>query len=164
MDHELELRFDVDEGLEWIREHPEIRDVRITGGDLFLLSNDRIEYLITKIREIPHVEMTLFGTRTVIALPQRMESGLLKVLSGIHKVPIWINTQCNHPRELTPETAEVVCKLMGCGINVGNQAVLLKDINDDVATFKELHLKLLQFRIRPCFFTEFPWLLISMPA
>ncbi len=149
VDRELELRFDVDEGLAWIREHPEIRDVLITGGDPFLLSNERIEYLITKIREIPHVEMIRFGTRTVIALPQRMEPGLLKVLGGLHKVPIWINTQCNHPKELTPETAEAVYKLMGCGINVGNQAVLLRGINDDVPTFKELHLKLLQHRIRP---------------
>ena len=149
VDRDLELRFDVDEGLAWIREHPEIRDVLITGGDPFLLSDDRIEYLVTSLRAIPHVEMIRFGTRTPIALPQRIDDGLVKVLSGMHRVPIWINTQCNHPKELTPETAEAVYRLMGCGINVGNQAVLLKGINDDVATFKELHLKLLQHRIRP---------------
>lgn len=149
VDRNLELRFDVDEGLEWIRKTPEIRDVLITGGDPFLLSNDRIEYLVRSLREIPHVEMIRFGTRTVIALPQRMDEGLLKVLGGMHETPIWINTQCNHPKELTPETAEAVYKLMGCGVNVGNQAVLLKGVNDDPATFKELHLKLLRHRIRP---------------
>ncbi|MFW5791253.1 MAG: KamA family radical SAM protein [Desulfohalobiaceae bacterium] len=149
VDRQLELRFDVDEGIEWIREHPEIRDVLITGGDPFLLSNDRIESLVRRLREIPHVEMIRFGTRTLIALPQRIDDGLVSVLEGMHRVPIWVNTQCNHPKELTPETARAVYRLMGCGINVGNQAVLLKGINDDPATFKALHLQLLQHRIRP---------------
>jgi len=149
VDRQLELRFDVDEGLEWIAATPEIRDVLITGGDPFMLPTDRIEYIVRKLREIPHVEMIRFGTRTVIAMPQRIDEDLAKVLGGMHETPIWINTQCNHPRELTPETAEAVYRLMGCGINVGNQAVLLKGINDDPATFKELHLKLLRHRIRP---------------
>jgi lysine 2,3-aminomutase len=149
VDRDLKLRMDVEEGLEWIREHQEIRDVLITGGDPFILSDERIEYLIRNLREIPHIEMIRFGTRTPIVLPHRFTAGLKKVLSGYHRVPVWVNTQCNHPNEITEKTAEVVYDLLSCGVNVGNQAVLLKGINDDVDTFRELHRKLLAVRIRP---------------
>lgn len=149
VDRGLKLRMDVEEGLNWIGEHGEIRDVLITGGDPFLLSDDKIDYLIRKLRDIPHLEMIRFGTRTPIVLPHRITEGLKKVLSGIHRVPIWVNTQCNHPKEITEKTAEAVYNLLGCGVNVGNQAVLLKGINDDTATFRALHQKLLQVRIRP---------------
>lgn len=149
VDHKLTLRFDVEEGLQWIREHNEVRDVLITGGDPFIFSDDKIEYLIRKLREIPHIEMIRFGTRTPIVLPHRITDGLKKVLNGFHKVPIWINTQCNHPKEITEKTANAVYDLLSCGVNVGNQTVLLKGINDDVETFRELNRKLLSVRIRP---------------
>ncbi len=149
VDRELKLRFDVDEGLEWIAGHPEIRDVLITGGDPFILSDEKIEYVIAKLREIPHLEMIRFGTRTPIVLPQRITEGLKKILKPYHRVPIWINTQCNHPKEITEETGRAVYDLLSCGVNVGNQAVLLKGINDDVETFRRLHQKLLTVRIRP---------------
>ncbi|MBM9603684.1 KamA family radical SAM protein [Desulfopila inferna] len=149
VDRDLKLRMDVDEGLAWISEHTEVRDVLITGGDPLILSDDRIEYLVRKLREIPHLEMIRFGSRVPIVLPHRITDGLMKVLSGYHKVPIWLNTQCNHPKEITEMTAEAVYKLQTCGISVGNQAVLLKGINDDVETFRELHQKLLSVRIRP---------------
>ena len=149
VDGNLQLRLDVDEGLEWIAQHPEVRDVLITGGDPFILPDDQVAYLIRKLREIEHVEMIRFGTRTPIVLPQRITKGLMKVLSGLHEVPIWINTQCNHPKEITEQTARAVYDLLSCGVNVGNQAVLLKGINDDVETFRELHQKLLTVRIRP---------------
>ena len=149
VDRDLKLRFDVEEGLQWIREHREIRDILITGGDPFIFSNDRIEYLIQKLREINHVEMIRFGTRTPIVLPHRITDGLKKVLSGYHRVPVWVNTQCNHPKEITEKTARAVYDLLSCGVNVSNQAVLLKGINDDVDTFRELHQKLLAIRIRP---------------
>ncbi len=149
VDGDLELDFNVEEGLTWLAEHPEVRDVLVTGGDPFLLPDDQIEYLVRKLRELPHVEMIRFGTRTPIILPQRIDAGLQKVLGGYHKVPIWVNTQCNHPQELSDETARAVFDLMSCGINVGNQAVLLKGINDDVPTFRALHQKLLQTRIKP---------------
>jgi lysine 2,3-aminomutase len=149
VDGDLELDFNVDEGLRWIAEHPEVRDVLITGGDPFLLSDEKLEYLIRKLRELPHVEMIRFGTRSPIVLPQRIDAGLKKVLGGYHRVPIWINTQCNHPKELTEETAKAVFELLRCGVNVGNQAVLLKGINDDVETFRTLHQKLLSVRIKP---------------
>jgi len=149
VDRELKLRMDVDEGLEWIRAHAEVRDVLITGRDPFLLSDEKIAYLVGKLREIPHLQMIRFGTRSPIVLPQRITDGLKKILDGFHRVPIWINTQCNHPREITEETASAVYDLLRCGVNVGNQAVLLKGINDDVDTFRELHQKLLTVRIRP---------------
>jgi len=149
VDRDLKLRFDVEEGLEWIRDHKEIRDVLITGGDPFILSDDKIAFLIAKLREIPHIEMIRFGTRTPIVLPHRITEGLKKKLIGFHKVPVWVNTQCNHPNEITEKTARAVYDLLSCGINVGNQAVLLKGINDDVGTFRELHQKLLSVRIRP---------------
>jgi len=149
VDRDLELRFDLDEGLEWIRAHGEIRDVLITGGDPFLFSDDRIEYLIRKLREIPHIEMLRFHTRTPVVLPHRITEGLRRILSRYHRVPIWLNTQCNHPKEITEQTARAVYDLLTCGLNVGNQAVLLRGINDDVKTFQELHQKLLAIRIRP---------------
>jgi lysine 2,3-aminomutase len=146
---DLSLRMDVEEGLTWIRDHKEIRDVLITGGDPLILSDDKIEYIIRKLREIPHIEMIRFGTRAPIVLPHRITDGLKKVLDGYHKVPIWINTQCNHPKEITEKTAEAVFNLLSCGVNVGNQAVLLKGINDDAKTFRKLHQTLLTVRIRP---------------
>lgn len=149
VDQALELSFDIEEGLQWIREHREIRDVLITGGDPFLFSDDRIEYLVRKLREVPHMEMLRFHTRTPIVLPQRITDGLKKALRGYHRIPIWVNTQCNHPKEITEMTARAVYDLLTCGVNVGNQAVLLKGINDDVQTFKALHQKLLAVRIRP---------------
>jgi len=149
VDRNLQLRFDVEEGLAWIKEHEEIRDVLITGGDPFILSDDKIEYLIRKLREIPHLQMLRFGSRTPIVLPHRITDGLKKVLNDYHRIPIWLNTQCNHPREITEKTARAVFDLLSCGVNVGNQAVLLKGINDNKETFRELHQKLLSVRIRP---------------
>ena len=149
LDRDLKLRFDVDEGLAWIAGHREIRDVLITGGDPLLLSDEKLEYLVRSLREIPHIEMIRIGSRLPIVLPHRITEGLKKAIGGFHPVPIWINTQCNHPGELTEMTERAVYDLMSCGINVGNQAVLLKGINDDVDTFRELHQKLLRTRIRP---------------
>ena len=149
VDESLQLRFDVDEGLEWIKNHPELREVLVTGGDPLLLPDEQIEYIIRRLREIPHIEMIRFGSRLPIVLPHRITSGLQKVLGRYHKVPIWLNTQCNHASEITERTAQAVWDLLTCGINVGNQAVLMKGINDDKKSFQELHQKLINIRIRP---------------
>lgn len=149
VDESLQLRFDIDEGLDWIRNHAEIRDVLITGGDPLLLPDEKIAYLVNKLREIPHIEIIRFGSRVPIVLPQRITKDLLKALGGFHKVPIWLNTQCNHAKEITEHTAKAVYDLLTCGVNVGNQAVLLKGINDDRESFKTLHQKLLTIRVRP---------------
>jgi lysine 2,3-aminomutase len=145
----LRFRFDIEEGLQWLREHEEVRDVLLTGGDPFILSDSKIAYLVEQLRAIPHLEMIRFHTRAPITLPQRITPDLMAILRGNHRVPIWVNTQCNHAKEITERTAEAVYKLLTCGIPVGNQAVLLKGINDDVASFRELHQKLLSVRIRP---------------
>jgi lysine 2,3-aminomutase len=149
VDRDLQLRFDWEEGIEWIREHEEIRDVLVTGGDPFILPDERIGYIIARLREIPHIEMIRFGTRTPVVLPDRITEGLKNVLKGYHRVPIWVNTQFNHPKEITEKSARAVYELLTCGVNVGNQAVLLKGINDDVETFRKLHQKLLSIRVRP---------------
>jgi len=149
VDGDLQLDFNVDEGLAWIAEHPEVRDVLITGGDPLLLPDEQISYLIDRLRTIPHIEMIRIGSRVPIILPQRITENLKSILGEYHNVPIWINTQCNHPKELTEEVAWAVYDLMTCGINVSNQAVLLKGINDEVDIFRELHQKLLKVRIRP---------------
>lgn len=149
VDRDLKLRFDFEEGLKWIKDHKEVRDVLITGGEPFLLSDEKLKYLIDSLREIPHMQMIRFHTRAPVVLPQRITEGLLKVLRGRHKVPIWINTHFNHPKEITDVAAKGIYDLLTCGINVGNQGVLLKGINDDVKTFRELHQKLLSIRVRP---------------
>lgn len=149
VDGDLKLDFNVDEGLDWIAAHPEVRDVLITGGDPLLLPDDQIAYLLDRLRGIPHLEMIRIGSRVPIVLPSRITESLQEILGKYHKVPIWINTQCNHAKELTEDTARAVFDLMRCGVNVGNQAVLLKGINDDVESFRALHQKLLTVRIRP---------------
>lgn len=141
--------FDIDAGLAWIAMHAEIREVLLTGGDPLLLPDEQISYLIDRLRAMPHIEMICFASRAPIVLPQRITESLKKILGQYHSVPIWISSQCNHPRELTDEVAWAVYDLLRCGVNVGSQAVLLKGINDDAATLEKLHRKLLRMRIRP---------------
>jgi lysine 2,3-aminomutase len=149
VNQELKLSLDVEEGLQWIQAHKEVRDVLVTGGDPLYLSDDKIEYIVRKLREISHIEMIRFGTRIPVVLPHRITEGLKKVLGGYHRIPIWMNTQFNHPKEITEKSGKAVYELLSCGVNVGNQAVLLKGINDDLETFKLLHQKLLTIRVRP---------------
>ncbi len=149
IDQELQLRFDVDEGLEWIRRHEEIRDVLMTGGDPLMLSDEDIKYLIDNLRSIPHLEMIRIHTKMPATCPHRITKNLLEILGREHNIPIWLNVHINHPKEITDKTKKVVWDLLRAGINVGNQGVLLKGINDDVDTFRKLHQKLLSVRIRP---------------
>ncbi|MCS3923169.1 KamA family radical SAM protein [Methanosalsum natronophilum] len=149
VDGDLKLDFNVNAGIEWIRDHPEVRDVLVTGGDPLLLSDEKLEYIIENLRNIPHVEMVRIGSRIPIVLPHRITDNLKRILGGYHEVPVWLNTQCNHPKEITELTKRAVYDLVTSGVNVGNQAVLLKGINDDVETIRELHQKLLAARIRP---------------
>ena len=149
LDTNLNLKIDFDEGVKWISEHEEIRDVLITGGDPLMLSNDKLNYIITQLRSIYHIEMIRIGTRVPVVLPERIDTEFLNIIKGFYRVPIWINIQCNHPLEITTKLADVVYKMMSCGVNVGNQTVLLKGINDDVKVFRKLHQKLLSIRVRP---------------
>ncbi len=141
--------WDLDTGIAWIRSRPEIRDVLVTGGDPLTLADDDLAHLLQRLRRIPQLEMLRIGTRAPVVAPERITERLLRALAGDHRVPIWLITQCNHPKEITKAMADAVLRLLKAGIPVLNQAVLLKGINDDPATFKELHLRLLSIRVKP---------------
>jgi lysine 2,3-aminomutase len=133
--------------LDWIRATPEIRDVLLTGGDPLFFSDDRLEWVLAELRGIPHVEIVRLGTRLPVTLPFRVTDALVRMLERYH--PIWLNTHFNHPRELTPEAAEACDRLARAGIPLGNQSVLLRGVNDDVATMQALCEGLVRLRVRP---------------
>jgi len=140
-------RRELSEAVAWIRRTPEIRDVLLTGGDPLVYSDERLDWLLSELRAIPHVEILRLGTRLPVTLPQRVTEDLCRMLATHH--PLWLNTHFNHPRELTPEAAEACDRLTRAGIPVGNQSVLLRGINDDVATMKALLEGLVRLRVRP---------------
>jgi len=133
--------------LDWIAETPEIRDVLLTGGDPLVYSDSRLEWLIERLRAIPHVEIVRLGTRLPVTLPFRVTDELCQMLRKYH--PIWVNTHFNHPNEITDASVEACTKLVDAGIPVGNQSVLLKGINDDPDTMKRLNEMLVRMRVRP---------------
>jgi lysine 2,3-aminomutase len=137
----------IDAAIEYIRNTPQVRDVLLSGGDALLVSDERLEYIIKKIREIPHVEVIRIGTRTPVVLPQRITDNLVNMLKKYH--PIWLNTHFNHPKEITEESKKAIEKLANAGIPLGNQSVLLRGINDCVHIMRELVHKLVQIRVRP---------------
>lgn len=138
---------ELQDALDYLAAHPEIRDVLLTGGDPLVFSDANLEWLISRLRAIPHIEIIRIGSRLPVTLPQRITDDLCEMLQKYH--PIWLNTHFNHPKELTDEVYEAVDKLTRAGIPVGNQTVLLKGINDDTETMKTLVEKLVKFRIRP---------------
>ncbi|WP_248343645.1 KamA family radical SAM protein [Anaeromyxobacter paludicola] len=131
----------------YIAAHPEIRDVVISGGDPLSLSDERLDYILGRLRAIPHVEIFRLGTRNLVTLPQRVTDDLCYVLRHHH--PVYVNTHFNHPKECTAEAFEAARRLADAGCVLGNQMVLLKGVNDAPATVKELNHKLLLMRIRP---------------
>ena len=137
----------VEQGLDYIEHHPEIRDVVISGGDPLSLSDERLDYVLGRLRAIPHVEMFRLGTRNLVTLPQRVTHDLVAMLRRHH--PVYVNTHFNHPRECTAEAFEAARRLADAGCVIGNQMVLLKGVNDDPKTVMELNHKLLMMRIRP---------------
>ena len=133
--------------VDYIRENPEIRDVLITGGDALMHSNATLDWLLTELDSIPHVEIKRIGTRTLATLPQRVTPELCRMLSKHH--PLYINTQFNSPVEVTEEAKKATDMLSRAGIPVGNQAVLLKGINNDPHVMKRLNHELLKIRVLP---------------
>lgn len=136
-----------DKQIAYIAAHPEIRDVLLSGGDPLLLSDEKLENLLTRLRAIPHVEFLRLGTRIPIFLPQRITPEFCAMLKKFH--PLFISVHANHPRELTTEVREALGRLADAGIPLGNQSVLLKHVNDDVEVMKALVQKLLMCRVRP---------------
>lgn len=137
----------IEESLAYIRDHPEVRDVLITGGDPLTRTDADIKRIVAAIRDIDHVEIIRIGSRTPVTLPQRITPGLVKMLKRYH--PLYLNTQFNHPREITPESARACQLLADAGIPLGNQMVLLNGINDRCSIVKALNQELLKIRVRP---------------
>lgn len=137
----------IEESINYIRNNKEIRDVLITGGDPLTLSDDRIDFILSKLRSIPTVEIIRIGTRTLVTMPQRITSNLLSILKKHH--PVYINTHFNHPLEITKESKAACEKLADAGIPLGNQAVLLNGINNDKYVMRLLNQELLKCRVRP---------------
>lgn len=138
---------EIDAAVDYIAKNPAIRDVLISGGDPLTMSDEKLEKIISKLRGINHVEIVRIGTRVPVVLPMRITPKLLAMLKKYH--PIWINTHFNHPKEITPHSVKACEDIVNAGIPLGNQSVLLRGINDNTETMKELLLKLVKMRVRP---------------
>ncbi|KGK99738.1 lysine 2,3-aminomutase [Methanococcoides methylutens] len=134
-------------GIEYIRNTPQIRDVLLSGGDPLMLSDDYLDWILTEISSIPHVEVIRIGSRMPVVLPYRITDELVDVLKKHH--PVWLNTHFNHPREVTASSRRALRKLADAGIPLGNQTVLLAGVNDCQRIIKKLVHKLVQNRVRP---------------
>jgi lysine 2,3-aminomutase len=133
--------------IDYIRRTPAIRDVLISGGEPLVLSDDRIEWLLKKLRAIKHVELIRLSTKVPAVLPQRITPALVRMLKKFH--PLWLSVHFTHPDELTPEVEKACGRLADAGIPMCSQTVLLKGVNDDAKTIKRLMLGLLKIRVKP---------------
>lgn len=138
---------DIDRAIEYIAATPAVRDCLISGGDPLSLDEERLEYVLSRLRAIPHLEFVRIGTKQPVVQPMRVTPSLTKMLRRYH--PIWMSLHFTHPDEVTPEVAEACGRLADAGIPLGSQTVLLKGVNDDVATLKKLYHGLLKIRVRP---------------
>lgn len=145
--YKTEFGLDYEPDFEYIRKHNEITDVLLTGGDPLTLSDSKLDFIVSQLRAISHVQIIRIGSRYPVFLPQRITPELCQTLSKYH--PVWFSTHFNHPVEVTPEAAAAVDMLLRHGIPVNNQTVLLKGVNDNVETMRELNRKLLTIRVRP---------------
>ncbi|MDR0754713.1 MAG: lysine 2,3-aminomutase [Prevotellaceae bacterium] len=137
----------IEKALDYIARTPQVRDVLLSGGDALMVSDDRLEYIIRRLREIPHVEIIRLGTRTPVVCPQRITEDFVNMIKKYH--PIWINTHFNHSSEITPESVEACARMANAGIPLGNQTVLLRGVNDCVDVMKKLVHNLVKIRVRP---------------
>lgn len=137
----------IDACIDYIRQHPEVRDVLVSGGDVFMQSDEMLEYVISSLRAIKHVEIIRLGTRTPAVMPQRITKELCEMLKKYH--PIWVNVHFNHPKEITPDAAAACARLADAGIPLGNQSVLLAGVNDCVHVMRKLVNDLVKIRVRP---------------
>lgn len=137
----------IQESIDYIRDNSEIRDVLITGGDPLTMPDDMLEWMLSQLSNIKHLDFIRIGTRTPVTMPQRITDKLITMLKKYH--PIYINTHFNHPKEVTKESKEACEKIANAGIPIGNQAVLLNGINNDKHVMKCLNQELLKIRVRP---------------
>jgi len=137
----------LEQAFDYIARTPEVRDVLISGGDPLMLSERRLEWILARVRAIKHVEVIRIGTRTPVVLPQRITDELVQMLRRFH--PLWINTHFNHPKEFTDESRAALGRLADAGFPLGNQSVLLRDVNDCPLVMRELVHRLVRNRVRP---------------
>lgn len=137
----------IEGGLEYISQHKEIRDVVISGGDPLSNSDDRLEYILSRLRAMDHIQVFRLGTRNLVTLPQRVTQEFANMLKKYH--PVFVHTHFNHPKECTQEAFDACARLADAGCVINNQMVLLKGVNDDAKTVMELNHKLLMMRVRP---------------
>ncbi len=140
-------RPEITEAIEYIRNHPEIRDVLLSGGDPLMLPDEYLEWILEELHAIPHVELIRIGSRMPVVLPYRITDELVSMLSRFH--PLWVNTHFNHPKEITEASRTALRRLADAGIPLGNQTVLLAGVNDCPRIMKELVQKLVRNRVRP---------------
>jgi lysine 2,3-aminomutase len=140
-------RAQIEKGLEYIRNTPQVRDVLLSGGDPLMLSDDYLDWILTELRRIPHVEIIRIGSRMPVVLPMRITDKLVEMLSKHH--PLWLNTHFNHPREFSSSSRAALKKLADAGVPLGNQTVLLAGVNDCPRVMKSLVHKLVFNRVRP---------------
>ena len=137
----------IEKAIEYIEKTPTVRDVLLSGGDALMVADKKLEYIISRLRAIPHVEIIRLGTRTPVVCPQRITPELCEMLKKYH--PIWLNTHFNHPNEITPESTRACEMLANAGVPLGNQSVLLRGVNDCVHVMKHLVQGLVKIRVRP---------------
>ena len=137
----------IDRAIDYIANTPSVRDVLLSGGDPLLLSDKRLEYIISNLRKIPHVEIIRIGSRTPCVMPQRITPELCSMLKKYH--PIWLNTHFNHANEITEDSKKACAMLADSGIPLGNQSVLLRGVNDCIPVMKKLVHELVKMRVRP---------------
>ena len=137
----------LEESIAYIRSNPEIRDVLVTGGDALMLADSTLDWLLGELHAIPSVDYVRLGTRVLVTMPQRITDRLVEILKKYP--PLFINTQFNHPKEITKEAKAACDKLVNAGIPLGNQAVLLNGINNDKYVMRLLNQELLKLRVRP---------------
>jgi lysine 2,3-aminomutase len=136
-----------EEVLKYLKSHRKVRDVLLSGGDPLLLENERLEEMLSRLRAIPHIELLRIGTRVPVTLPQRITSGLVRMLKKYH--PLMISIHFTHPKEITDQVRRACSELADGGIPLGSQTVLLKGINDKPYIMKKLVQELLKIRVRP---------------
>ena len=136
-----------EQAIAYIEAHTEVRDVLLSGGDPLTLSDEKLDWLLSRVRRIPHVEMIRIGTKAPVVLPQRITLSLTRMLKRYH--PLWMSIHFTHPDELTAETKEACARLADAGIPLGSQTVLLSGINDCVETMKSLMHGLIMARVKP---------------
>lgn len=138
---------DLERALAYIESTPSVRDVLVSGGDPLTLDDDRLDWILSRLRRIPHVEFVRIGSKQPVVMPQRVTPALTRVLRRYH--PLWMSLHFTHPDELTPEVAESCGRLADAGIPLGSQTVLLRGVNDELETMRRLVQGLLRIRVRP---------------